>query len=99
MHRGRRQYLVRWLGYESDEDTWEDGRNIHDPELKAALYERERASKRASDEVTQDSAPQSIPPGWIKITDFGKFKGYRGPAGSGLRAATLKEAWRMAEEA
>eukprot|EP00966_Prymnesium_polylepis_P251121 5806214-Prymnesium_polylepis.2 len=27
-----------------------------------------------------------------------KCKGYRGPPGSGLRAATMKEAWRMVDE-
>ena len=36
-----------------------------------------------------------LPPGWSKITDFGKVKGYRGPAGE--RVASIKEAWRQLE--
>jgi len=33
MHGGRRQFLVRWHGYQREDDTWEDEANILDPDL------------------------------------------------------------------
>ena len=30
---GRRQYLVRWAGYDAAHDTWEDEANAPDQEL------------------------------------------------------------------
>lgn len=35
---GRRQYLVRWRGYSSADDTWEDECSIVDPLLIASLH-------------------------------------------------------------
>ena len=35
--RGRREYLVRWLGWGPQYDSWEDERNVHDPRLVADL--------------------------------------------------------------
>ena len=38
-----------------------------------------------------------LPPGWTKVMDFGKVKGYRGPRGE--RAGTKQEAWRRHDAA
>ena len=37
LHGGRRQFLVRWHGYEEEDDTWEDESNILDAELVRAF--------------------------------------------------------------
>jgi len=39
----------------------------------------------------------ALPPGWSKITDYGKIKGYRGP--DGKKVTTKRAAWRLHEEA
>ena len=31
-HRGKRQLIVRWLGYNSDLDTWIAAKDIHNPQ-------------------------------------------------------------------
>ena len=33
VQRGKVQYLVRWAGYDSDEDTWEPDKNLPDNKI------------------------------------------------------------------
>ena len=48
--------------------------------------------------VDQGRSPRGhgLPPGWYKLTDYGKVRGYRGPRGTGLKATTIREAWQLA---
>ena len=38
--RGRIQYLVRWKGYGSQDDSWEDVRDVHAPRLQRLFHRR-----------------------------------------------------------
>ena len=43
---GRRQYLVRWAGYDASHDTWEDEANVLDQELIQSFAAKNDASWR-----------------------------------------------------
>ena len=43
---GRRQYLVRWAGYDASHDTWEDEANVLDQELIQSFAAENDASWR-----------------------------------------------------
>ena len=43
-HRGRKQYLVRWLGYDVSEATWESEANLGNAKDAIAEYQRRTAS-------------------------------------------------------
>jgi chromobox protein 1 len=48
---GKKQYLVKWEGYSSKDNTWEDEENIFCKEL---IYKYEEAQKRLKKEPRQD---------------------------------------------
>ena len=43
-HHGRKQYLVRWLGYDASEATWENETNLGNAKDAIAEYQRRAAS-------------------------------------------------------
>ena len=43
---GRRQYLVRWAGYDASHDTWEDEANVLNQELIQSFAAKNDASWR-----------------------------------------------------
>ena len=43
--KGRKQYFIKWLGYPSSENTWEDEENILSEELKKAYEESLKVPK------------------------------------------------------
>ena len=48
---GRRQYLVRWAGYDASHDTWEDEANVLDQELiQSFAAENDAAWRKAQRE-------------------------------------------------
>ena len=52
--------------------------------------------EEGEDEEAAEEAPRQqtgLPPGWLAISDYGKRRGYRGPAGE--RVPTRKKAWEM----
>ena len=52
--------------------------------------------EEGEDEEAAEEAPRQqtgLPPGWLTISDYGKRRGYRGPAGE--RVQTRKKAWEM----
>ena len=38
--RGQKEYLLKWEGYDSSQNTWEPARNVDAPELVAAFEEK-----------------------------------------------------------
>lgn len=48
IHKGTKQYLIKWLGYPESECTWEDETNIFCDELKEE-YEASRKKKKMED--------------------------------------------------
>lgn len=45
---GRRQYLIKWLGFSSEHNTWEDEDNILSDELKREYEEGKSTAKRGA---------------------------------------------------
>ena len=48
---------MRWLGWGAQWDTWEDAKNVHDPQLVAALRARRRAPATAPAAALAAAAP------------------------------------------
>ncbi|XP_053546966.1 heterochromatin protein 1-like [Bombina bombina] len=73
-HNGKLQYLIRWLGYTSDEDSWEPFDQVHAPQkvlvaVDPALFIPGSRLQRSfpvcscsSDPVMQRSKKKSMPP-------------------------------------
>jgi Chromo (CHRromatin Organisation MOdifier) domain len=47
---GQTEYLVKWLGYDKEEATWEPTRNLHCPD-KVQEFEESNSAIRAPDRV------------------------------------------------
>ena len=56
---GRRQFLVRWFGYEEEDDTWEDESNILDAELVRAFDGAVQARKGVDGKAGKKRRPPS----------------------------------------
>jgi len=56
------QYLIRWEGYGSDEDTWEPAGGIKDPEILADF-----AARKAQ---AAEGAPPGVPPLGVMLDDL-----------------------------
>ena len=59
--KGHKQYLVRWLGWAPEFDSWEGGRNIHDKALIAALKAQSRLPAGAAHVPAAAPAPAPAP--------------------------------------
>jgi len=46
--RGKRQYKIRWLGFESKDDTWEPEKNLNCPD-KIQEFEKSSVSQKDSE--------------------------------------------------
>lgn len=44
MYKGKKQYLIKWLGYPEEENTWEFEHNIFCQDLKDAYEEKKKAT-------------------------------------------------------
>lgn len=54
--RGKKQYLIKWLGYPESECTWEDEDNIYCDDLKV---EYENGKKKSTNKKKETTAPKS----------------------------------------
>lgn len=61
MYRGKRQFFIKWVGYDSSENTWEDEANLFCEDLLAAYKEKKaRNAKPRGRPPTQKIAPPPI---------------------------------------
>ena len=53
IHKGKVEYLLKWKGYSSDENTWEAEESLECPELLQEYEKRRRLEKQSVDGKTE----------------------------------------------
>ena len=57
-YRGKKQYKIHWVGYPSEEDSWEYEKNVDCPELIQEYHEKVKKERREQIEINRSKAPE-----------------------------------------